>query len=183
MCWLYVPESEGLNSASASPCPEAGRLRRDGPEERPSGPVETVGHAPRDGRRERRAEPEFRGGWDSVADASLPLFAPGPSDPAWPGIIDADPLLTPALGNVEIWNLARRNLGLPPLGDAVGRRGGMARDLDPETAGLVKSEVRRISHVLAPRVDRLRAGGNGVFPLAAAYAWRTLEALLAADRT
>lgn len=34
---------------------------------------------------------------------------------------------------------------------------------------------------LEDRVDRLRACGNGVVPLVAAYAWRTLEARLAAD--
>ena len=41
--------------------------------------------------------------------------------------------------------------------------------------------VRRMAHGLADRVDRLRAGGNGVVPLAAALAWRSLDALLAAD--
>ena len=37
--------------------------------------------------------------------------------------------------------------------------------------------VRRMANGMADRVDRLRACGNGVVPLAAAYAWRTLDAL------
>jgi DNA (cytosine-5)-methyltransferase 1 len=41
--------------------------------------------------------------------------------------------------------------------------------------------VRRVAHGMADRVDRLRACGNGVVPLVAGYAWRTLEARLAAD--
>lgn len=39
--------------------------------------------------------------------------------------------------------------------------------------------VRRVANGLADRVDRLRACGNGVFPLAAANAWCALDALLA----
>lgn len=38
--------------------------------------------------------------------------------------------------------------------------------------------VRRVADGVANRVDRLRATGNGVVPLVAAYAWRTLEAAL-----
>lgn len=37
--------------------------------------------------------------------------------------------------------------------------------------------VRRVAHGMANRVDELRACGNGVVSLAAAYAWRTLDAL------
>lgn len=44
-----------------------------------------------------------------------------------------------------------------------------------------QSVLRRLDAWLAQRVDRLRAGGNGVSSLAAALAWRTLEASLAAD--
>jgi DNA (cytosine-5)-methyltransferase 1 len=42
--------------------------------------------------------------------------------------------------------------------------------------------VRRVADGLAHRVDRLRACGGGAVPLVAAYAWRTLSALLAEDR-
>lgn len=41
--------------------------------------------------------------------------------------------------------------------------------------------VRRMADGMADRVDRLRACGNGVVPLVAGYAWRTLESRLAAD--
>ena len=111
---------------------------------------------------------------------SMPLFAPGPGSPDWPAILDADPLLEPAIGNVQLWNIARRALGLPPMVGAVGRRGGMARDMDEATTALAQSMVRRISARMAPRVDRLRAAGNGVCPLQAAYAYCALDAVLAA---
>lgn len=107
------------------------------------------------------------------------LFAPGPADCAWPIILEADPLLAPAIGQIDLWAAARRNLGIPPLFDAIGRRGGMVRDLDPATAAKVKSEVHRIAHGLAYRLDSLRACGNGVFPLAASVAWLSLELKLA----
>jgi hypothetical protein len=38
-----------------------------------------------------------------------------------------------------------------------------------------KPGVRRMAHGLASRVDRLRALGNGVIPLQAAYAYLTLR--------
>ena len=41
--------------------------------------------------------------------------------------------------------------------------------------------VRRVADGLANRVDRLRACGNGVVPLVAAFAWRSLAARLAED--
>lgn len=113
----------------------------------------------------------------------VPLHTPGPSDPRWPGVLDADPLLAPALDSVWLWRVARRNLGLPPVEWQPvrhrGSAGGMARDLDKATAALVECEVRRISHVLAQRVDRLRLTGNGCHPLQVAHAYRTLSALLA----
>ncbi len=40
----------------------------------------------------------------------------------------------------------------------------------------------RVANGMADRVDRIRACGNGVVPLAAAYAWRALDALLADGR-
>jgi DNA (cytosine-5)-methyltransferase 1 len=110
------------------------------------------------------------------------IFAPGPGDPIWPEIIAADPLLAPAISKLDFWAVARRNLGLPPLVGALGRSGGMARDLDPVTTARLKSEVRRIVDGMGSRVDRLRACGNGVFPLAAAVAYLSLRLKLAEDR-
>ena len=40
----------------------------------------------------------------------------------------------------------------------------------------LKPAICRMAHELAYRVDRLRLCGNGVVPLAAAYAFRTLTA-------
>ena len=110
-----------------------------------------------------------------------PYHAPGPESDRWIDVLDEDPLLAPALGEIDLWTVARRNLGLPLLERAVGRRGGMARDLDPAATARLKSAVRRVAHVLAGRVDRLRFAGNGVCPLAAALAYRTLSAALGAD--
>jgi DNA (cytosine-5)-methyltransferase 1 len=93
-------------------------------------------------------------------------------------ILDADPLLAPAIGEIDLWSVARRNLGFPPLVGTIGRRGGMAWDLDPTAAAQVKSEVRRIADGMANRLDRLRLCGNGVFPLAVAVAWLCLELTL-----
>lgn len=40
--------------------------------------------------------------------------------------------------------------------------------------------ICRVANGSSKRVDRLRMGGNGVYPLAAAYAWRVGQAVLAA---
>ena len=45
----------------------------------------------------------------------------------------------------------------------------------------LKPSVHRMADGLAHRVDRIRACGNGVVPLAAAYAWRTLRACFDQD--
>lgn len=108
----------------------------------------------------------------------LPLFAPPPDSGQWPVILDAYPLLAPAIGKPDLWNAARRLCGFPPLGDEIGRRGGLARDLDAEATARVESVVRRMAHGLAYRVDRLRAGGNGVVCLCAADAWLSLSETL-----
>lgn len=70
-----------------------------------------------------------------------------------------------------------------------GRRGDIgerADELDPWPPGPTEHErweridpqlkpaVCRVAHGVANRVDRLRLCGNGVVPLAAAYAFRTL---------
>ena len=121
----------------------------------------------------------------SVAElrrAWRPLRAPSPNDPVWAAVLDANPLLAPAIGNIDQWAIARRAAGLPPLGGTVGRRGGMARDLDAATKARLKSLVRRVADALAGRVDRLRNLGNGVDPVAGCDAWVHLDALHAAER-
>ena len=73
------------------------------------------------------------------------------------------PLFPPAPGDRDAWDavLARR------------------AELAPS---LPQSELRGVADGMASRVDRLRLLGNGVVPLAAAYAWRTLHAALRPGR-
>jgi len=59
----------------------------------------------------------------------------------------------------------------PPGPD--GDWGGIPQSLEPA--------ICRMADGLAHRVDRIRACGNGVVPLAAAYAWRTLMARVEAE--
>ncbi len=109
-----------------------------------------------------RQEPAGHAGLESRAGL---LFAPGPDDPRWVQIIRSAPHLAPAVADVDV---ARAFFA-----ESVGAESDTAQ---------AQSVVRRLDAWLAQRVDRLRAGGNGVSSLAAALAWRTLEASLEHDR-
>lgn len=89
--------------------------------------------------------------------ARLPLFAPGPGDfEAWAKALENSPYLEPAICRVV---------------------DGMASELDPTRASIefeVPTPEQYINSALRYRTDRLRLCGNGVSPLAAAYAYRTL---------
>lgn len=65
------------------------------------------------------------------------------------------------------------------LGSAAERSAVSGEARDPWHA---EPQPARTADEVADRVERLRACGNGVDPLVAGYAWRTLEARLAADR-
>lgn len=108
-----------------------------------------------------RQEPDGYAGLEGRAGL---LFAPGPNDPTWVQIIGSAPHLAPAVADVDV--------ALALFSEGVGSEG---------VAAQAQSVLRRLDAWLAQRVDRLRAGGNGVSSLAAALAWRTLEASLAAD--
>lgn len=108
-----------------------------------------------------RQEPHGHAGLEGRAGL---LFAPGPNDPAWVQIIGSAPHFAPAVADVDV--------ALALFSEGVGSEG---------VAAQAQSVLRRLDAWLAQRVDRLRAGGNGVSSLAAALAWRTLEASLAAD--
>ena len=119
----------------------------------------------------------------SIERCGVRLLAPAPGDDtAWSAVLDLDWALRPALGPIDLWTVARRRLCLPPVVDPRGK-GGMAQGLDQATAAELKSEVCRISSMLAHRNDRLRRGGNGVHALEGAYAYTALAALLDAAGT
>ncbi|MRH22907.1 DNA cytosine methyltransferase [Rhodovulum strictum] len=102
------------------------------------------------------------------------LHPPGPGDHhAWRAILAARPDLAPALGFDDCLAWARRIAAAP------------------EGPGTTAAEpaLRRMADGLAHRARALRLLGNGVHPLAAAHAWRSLAAAhglgpvdLAADR-
>ena len=89
------------------------------------------------------------------------LFPPGPADSlAWTAAVSMAPGLAPA---VAFGDIARR---AQELGALVAQR-----ELAEAQA---ESELRRMADGLASRTRALRLLGNGVHPLAAAHAWRTL---------
>lgn len=183
-------DSEQRCADSGKPDTEANRRNdaaRCGPD---------LGNAPRDGQREGRAEPEFRSGRNTpaqpggaLADAerhaghqgrhgnrdraaggagqadspSTPraaLFPPPPGDAsAWADTLATAPHLAPAAGLGDCFTQAARLAASPA-------RQGQAQ---------AQSVVCRMAHGLALRSRALRLLGNGVVPLAAGYAWRTLS--------
>ena len=154
-----------------------------------------VGNAPRLGRREGWAEPsderhrtpahgsaaEFRG---------ARLFPPGPGESAaWAAVLAANPAGAPAVSRADAARAALRLAAVVPADAAstlADRAGGMAgddllREMARETSGMVDAQAafagfRDVAHGLAQRSRALRLLGNGVCPLAAGYAWRTLSA-------
>jgi len=99
----------------------------------------------------------------------------GRSDPRQPYVDDPDGARPQGRGDDTGQHAGERPAWPPSPGDAGGweRYLRCAPDLEPA--------VRRGSDGLAHRVDRLRLCGNGVVPLVAAHALRTLAAELLAD--
>ncbi len=106
------------------------------------------------------------GEWqDSVGPAGSPggtgLFPPGPSDTAaWADTLAAAPDMAPAAG----------------LADCLAWAGRLAQTLGQQDEGAAQSRLCGMADGLATRARQLRLLGNGVVPLAAGYAWRTLSA-------
>ena len=110
-----------------------------------------------------RDEP-IRGSGSELANASGrrlcgSLFPPGPNDAgSWADAIAASPYLAPATG----------------LADCLAWASDMAQAMEIKGQAQAESDLRRMANGLALRSRALRLLGNGVCPLAAAYAWRTL---------
>lgn len=102
---------------------------------------------------------ESSGQLDKIG-AHIRLFAPGPKDEAWADIIIKSPILAPSLAGLDI-----AETSIAQAANEVGAAN------QQEAA---KSIFRRMADGLAPRVDRLRASGNGVCSMAGAIAWLSL---------
>ena len=91
----------------------------------------------------------------------VPLFPPGPGDAtAWADAIAVAPDLAPAAG----------------LGDCLSWAGNLAQTVEGPCQTEAQSDLRRMADGMATRSRALRLLGNGVCPLAAGYAWRSLSA-------
>ena len=89
------------------------------------------------------------------------LHPPGPGEHAgWAAILTARPDLAPALG----------------FHDCLAWAGRLAADPESPLKATSEPALRRMADGLAHRARALRLLGNGVHPLAAAHAWRTLAA-------
>lgn len=119
---------------------------------------------------------------------SLPLFPPGPGDrDAWAFVMASDPDRAPAF--------ARRDVVAAAVNIAASLPPDKAEAIEPALRGLARgagmaavgrqapalvdqaqafTRLCNLADGLAHRTRALRLLGNGVFPLAAAYAWRAL---------
>ncbi len=89
------------------------------------------------------------------------LHPPGPADHAgWAATLASRPDLAPAVG----------------FYDCIAWAAHIAQGLESPGAAAVEPAVRRLVDGLAHRSRALRLLGNGVHPLAAAHAWRSLSA-------
>lgn len=98
---------------------------------------------------------------------SLPIFAPGPSDPQWSAILDAYPLLAPAL---PISDAALRTAWSSLLGGSEMEAQSGFRFL---AHGVAPALDRAVSY-LTSRAEMLRIAGNGVVWQQAAAAFEQL---------
>lgn len=134
-------------------------------------------HAPLDGRREGRPEPGIRGWRSAAADAS------GTVDDA--SIARGRPVsVQPRRQNEARPDFDRPSLFPPGPNDIDSWRSALAAspELEPAFRRVADGVAARmdLSGPHAARIERLRMLGNGVVPLQAAYAIRTLAARLAA---
>ncbi|ATX65544.1 DNA cytosine methyltransferase [Roseinatronobacter bogoriensis subsp. barguzinensis] len=138
-------------------------IRRDTPPACASGAMADPGGAELEGQQRGQCD---AGGWQIPhGHPALPgrtgLHPPGPGDhDAWRRVLAARPDLAPALGFDDCLAWARR----------------LAADPEGSVAAAAEPALRRMADGLAHRARALRLLGNGVHPLASAYAWRSLAA-------
>ena len=181
-----VADAEG--ECEREPADETNALARSGQAwDEPGNERRDVAHAADRQLPEPGRQPETRkgSGWHGAgladADGERRLQAEcwqpqdSGSDPCQPHVDDADGAGSQGWGDDTGEHAGERAAWPPGPGDADGweRYLRAAPDLKPA--------VRRGSDGLAHRVDRLRLCGNGVVPLVAAHALRTLAAELLAD--
>jgi len=159
----------GVADGSRGGC---GELRpasgRDGRAEQDGGDVADAGRERPQGECEGRATARATGRGDgaALADASnglVPLAGRGPQGRDGVGPAGASlPVFPPGPGARAEWERILR----------------YESDLAPATTRTPESEIRRMADGMASRLDRLRACGNGVVSLVAAYAFVSLWACL-----
>lgn len=122
--------------------------------------------------------------------SDVPLFPPVPSDlERWRALLIERPDLAPAIRR-DVVDTSRavqypeQKESAPTIGRWAIVETGARRSGASNGESDTQSAICGMAHGLADRVDRLRACGNGVVPLAAAYAFRTLiaRALTNGDR-
>ena len=105
------------------------------------------------GRQEPHGHPALPGGTG--------IFPPGPGDAAaWAETLATAPYLAPATS----------------LGDCLAWARDVAAALEGQDQAQAESSLRGMAHGLASRSRALRLLGNGVVPICAAHAWRSLAA-------
>ena len=128
-----------------------------------SDPVADTGRAELEGQQPGQ---HHAGGWQEPDGyPALPggagLHPPGPGDRTrWAEILSARPDLSPTLG----------------FSDCLAWAGRLAADPQSANTAAAEPSLRRMADGLAYRARALRLLGNGVHPLAAAHAWRSLAA-------
>lgn len=144
--------------------------------------------------RERAGSPDQRDrtpAYGPTAERGSPfLFPPGPGDrDAWSYVASAAPSLLPAVSRRDIYTAARRLAAMvsPDTAARIFDRTTGLESLD-RLAALVREKIAVVeqaeavtalcllAHGMARRTRALRLLGNGVHPLAASHAWRTLSA-------
>ena len=152
---LADTSTEGSPRPEQSELPGAERIDEGrAVEQLRSAPVEDPARSATAGGRSRRRRGIRGSGYE------LGTFAPGPSDPSWPAILDSLPHLAPALSPVTAALAIALQQGTLDL----------QAEIEPQLCRFSDGVARW----LVERRPRLQCGGNGVVPLQAAAVFRVL---------